>query len=787
LYPASKLETPGNSAEDSSKYFPGNCAGVISIGASTNTGALASYSNTAADVAAPGGDISNPIVTMSLDAQRSIVPVNAMGTSLATPLVAGFLAIAFATYGPTFNIGDTLTPFTGACTAEVCGAGIVSFFGKAHSKIVTSPDSLPDNVMYMCSPSAVPSSNGTMVDVTMSLNTSTALWETRQVECSSTIKEEVVNVYGVSYAVSWYTNSVCSVGFTYGPISNRQEPLHQCDVLDVESSCALTSSSEDLTDPNNGLALVTDRLQNEGNGFFSEIVVDEPQWLRMDLGESKHVALIMLYAPNTFTGTAKPWIYEYVMIGDNPDGPLEPGNMRCGDDNTQVGSADGTYNYLQCRVPNYLWYVHGRYVYLVQTVPGLLVAATEIFVGGGCIDPVATNPGNFFIHVYCPLGTIRELPEVSVADKLYPNPMADHMYDITKQCGADGAGFCPVEFRGTRNAAYFVTLAQLQAGALTSYERWHSGGYASEVITEELVGTVWIRYDLERVRDDIVAFEVTGPVKWSKQNTGAFFSVGTNPDGPLAEGNSQCGPALPVDYFYKYSPNRDPGRTFLVECGRAMEGRYVFFAQDTVGSTLWAYGFAVGGGCMPTVLGEAGPCGNGVQNIGEQCDDGNFLDNDGCSHTCQLEDTVGSVWLCTTGADIKTQCCRTLTNPVDGSSVCTCEGIPLPDGVGYTLLPNCEKRDVDECNQMNGGCHAEAECLNVDGRSGDVFRNCVCAPGWNGDGVTSCSLRKYVTSFGVQVEDANNISAIVVLQDLQATGTLPASVTVEDISIVVNQ
>ena len=31
------------------------------------------------------------------------------------------------------------------------------------------------------------------------------------------------------------------------------------------------------------------------------------------------------------------------------------------------------------------------------------------------------------------------------------------------------------------------------------------------------------------------------------------------------------------------------------------------------------------------------PCGNGVRDVGEQCDDGNNKNLDGCSSTCQLE------------------------------------------------------------------------------------------------------------------------------------------------------
>lgn len=38
-------------------------------------------------------------------------------------------------------------------------------------------------------------------------------------------------------------------------------------------------------------------------------------------------------------------------------------------------------------------------------------------------------------------------------------------------------------------------------------------------------------------------------------------------------------------------------------------------------------------------------CGNGQVDVDEQCDDGNFIDGDGCNHLCKLEypDTCGGI------------------------------------------------------------------------------------------------------------------------------------------------
>jgi cysteine-rich repeat protein len=39
----------------------------------------------------------------------------------------------------------------------------------------------------------------------------------------------------------------------------------------------------------------------------------------------------------------------------------------------------------------------------------------------------------------------------------------------------------------------------------------------------------------------------------------------------------------------------------------------------------------------PTVTATPGACGDGVQHSGEECDDGNLVDGDGCSASCELE------------------------------------------------------------------------------------------------------------------------------------------------------
>ena len=73
--------------------FPSNCKGVISVGANTRGGSLASYSNGGATMLAPGGDWTDPIAVLSVSSTGQLILSNSMGTSMSAPHVAGAAAI----------------------------------------------------------------------------------------------------------------------------------------------------------------------------------------------------------------------------------------------------------------------------------------------------------------------------------------------------------------------------------------------------------------------------------------------------------------------------------------------------------------------------------------------------------------------------------------------------------------------------------------------------------------------------------------------------------------------
>jgi len=140
----------GNESGDVADQNPANCQGVVTVAATTRSGARAAYTNTGSGVAlsAPGGDASDGVLTLSNTG--STVPaaddyLSVAGTSFATAEVSGIAGLMLSINGDLNpqQVHDLLVQSARAfpdasCNPQLCGAGIVDA-GAAVRQSVTTP------------------------------------------------------------------------------------------------------------------------------------------------------------------------------------------------------------------------------------------------------------------------------------------------------------------------------------------------------------------------------------------------------------------------------------------------------------------------------------------------------------------------------------------------------------------------------------------------------------------------------------------------------------------------
>jgi cysteine-rich repeat protein len=181
-------------------------------------------------------------------------------------------------------------------------------------------------------------------------------------------------------------------------------------------------------------------------------------------------------------------------------------------------------------------------------------------------------------------------------------------------------------------------------------------------------------------------------------------------------------------------------------------------------------------------------CGNGILEFGEECDDGNLYNQDGCNVNCLLEDISktfnGNTWLCSGAVGVKTSCCGTRLNPVTLGKVCNCSGQAAPYA-GVYINEACVMSDINECRKSNT-CVGEAQCVNMDASKRNGTHHCVCPPGLIGDGVNRCSFAVAVTKLKIDLNPNDldiDLTQDSIVDKLFSMKIIPSSVERSDVHV----
>jgi cysteine-rich repeat protein len=186
------------------------------------------------------------------------------------------------------------------------------------------------------------------------------------------------------------------------------------------------------------------------------------------------------------------------------------------------------------------------------------------------------------------------------------------------------------------------------------------------------------------------------------------------------------------------------------------------------------------GGLVCNTDGQCSSCGNNVRDLGEACDDGNFVTGDGCSNICQIEEgydcdgNLGQASTCR--IDIFVTCGNGV---VDGIEACddgndndndacrnNCQRTLCGDGVIQVPNSNGVTERCDDGNNVNTD-----DCLNTcqtpfcgDGFTRAGSEQCDDGNGLSGDGCNGCRLENVNVcgngvieeEIGEECDDGNN-------------------------------
>ena len=230
------LAAAGNQGSDASGYFPGNCKGVVVVGASTRAGDIAPYSNTDVTLLAPGGDAKDSINTVTV-MNGALEAAYGAGTSFSAAFAAGLAALSlFLRPNATAELPLTQFPENSSCAlSNGCGGGLgnglmlLQGYVRSDTKVVQL-DIPPDtNVVQLDRPPLLtgqqPAFNGSIVQSATTYGSMAACLAMCAGDCLGSVCTCIYT--DRSYTMAYSRCSSCGAG---NYMLNDTSPCQQCGV-----------------------------------------------------------------------------------------------------------------------------------------------------------------------------------------------------------------------------------------------------------------------------------------------------------------------------------------------------------------------------------------------------------------------------------------------------------------------------------------------------------------------------------------------------------------------------
>ena len=227
------------------------------------------------------------------------------------------------------------------------------------------------------------------------------------------------------------------------------------------------------------------------------------------------------------------------------------------------------------------------------------------------------------------------------------------------------------------------------------------GGQGPNVLAINSAGTQI--YSLNSISNNMTVMDVTGPEPSNTPQFIAKIDLSSTPEQVVLGVNPVCGnKVIEIGEQCDGTLNCKSDCTFF-----KLKGNACGDGDKTAGEECDDGNLVNGDGCNSFCKVETIECGNGLEELGEDCDDGNLIDGDGCSANCVSEEEPS---VCGNGS-------------LEGDEECDDGNLIDGDGCSSTCLieenaPVCGNQIIENGEECDGANDCTEDCKLIKDASG---------------------------------------------------------------------